>query len=94
MGLSKILLFTNPSWCQPCKSLDTVIENVTFDVPLVKMTTGASATEDTKKGIAKYQVKSIPTLVFVDENDNQIDRMSGYSTGIVNTIKSKIKALK
>jgi len=70
----KVLKFS-ASWCQPCAALTKTlkemenlpeIENVDIDGNLALAT--------------KFAIRSVPTLVMVDESDQEIKRMSGSST--------------
>ena len=62
-------------WCAPCKMLSKVIDEakdkinvdiVEFDIDAEMMTA------------INYGVRSVPTMVLVDENDKEIKRMNGY----------------
>ena len=63
-------------WCQPCKALTKVIQDakdkinvdiVEFDIDAEMMTA------------INYGVRSVPTMVLVDENDKEIKRLNGYA---------------
>ena len=64
-------------WCQPCKMLSKVIEDakdkidpsvefIEFDIDAEMMTA------------VNYNVRGVPTMVIVDENNKEIKRQSGY----------------
>jgi thioredoxin 1 len=63
-------------WCAPCKMLSKVIDDakdkinvdiVEFDIDAEMMTA------------INYGVRSVPTMVLVDENDKEIKRLNGYA---------------
>lgn len=94
MAVKEILIFTDPSRCSPCRALDSKLEGVLFEIPATKITVGAASTQEEKDKQKKYSIMSIPTLIFVDEEDNQIGRISGFSPDIQKTIENKINELK
>jgi len=70
----KILRFT-ASWCQPCKMLAKNLETANIELPIEVI----DIDEDQKKAI-EYQVRSVPTLVMV-ENDTEVKR----NVGVIST---------
>lgn len=69
----KLLKF-HATWCQPCKALTKVIEGAkdSITIPLVEIDI------DENMDSAKiYGVRSVPTLVIVDDNDKTIRTKSG-----------------
>lgn len=67
----KILKF-QADWCEPCKALTKLMEEIgakneieVIDIDKEPLTT------------AKYGVRSVPTLVKIDEN-GIVDRITGY----------------
>lgn len=66
----KILRFT-ASWCQPCKMLAKNLETANIETPIEVI----DIDEDQEKAI-EYQVRSVPTLVMV-ENDTEVKRNVG-----------------
>lgn len=93
MKATQILLFTDPSRCQPCKLLETLIQGATFDLPITTITTGLTISQEDKQRQEKYGIRSIPHLIFADDSGNEIGRMSGYSPESIKKIKDKIKEL-
>lgn len=70
----KVLKFS-ASWCQPCSALTKTlkemenlpeIENVDIDGNLALAT--------------KFAIRSVPTLVIVDENENEMKRLTGAAS--------------
>jgi len=70
----KILRFT-ASWCQPCKMLAKNLETANIELPIEVI----DIDDDQEKAI-EYQVRSVPTLVMV-ENDTEVKR----NVGVIST---------
>ncbi len=79
--------------CVPCQQLQPVLDKLKIDYANTvnvkfydawNTTTGANMA-------TKYGVSSIPTLIFIDKNGNEVYRMTGYHS--YNEIVSKFKAL-
>ena len=62
-------------WCNPCKSLAPILDKVIEEKGLTL--TKVNIEEDQEDLSMKYNVRNIPTVVVVDENDNVIKRFSG-----------------
>lgn len=78
--VSKIIKIGAP-WCGPCRALKT--ELTSFDtVPIIELDA-----EDDEKEVDKYKVKSLPTLIFLNENDEEISRHVGMITKVSLTKK-------
>ena len=61
------------SWCNPCKALsknleDAGIENKSIDV------------DENEELTEKYNIMSVPTIVVLDEDDNEVGRFIGSRT--------------
>ena len=65
-------------WCNPCKALAPVLDKVLEEkkLNLVKI----NVEEDTDDLSAKYNVRNIPTVIVVDDNDVEVKRFSGTKT--------------
>lgn len=71
--MKKILRFT-ASWCQPCKGLAMNLESAELSLPVEVIDI------DKQSSIAaEYGIRSIPTLVMLDENI-EVKRTSGVMT--------------
>lgn len=61
-------------WCGPCKALTTVINNAKDKLPM----TVESVNIDENIFMAQnFKVRSVPTIVIVDDNENEIKRHVG-----------------
>ena len=77
----KLLKF-QASWCQPCKTLTGLLSTMQIPCPVEVIDA-----DENKDVLQKYNVRSIPVLILLDENNNEIDRLTGSTT------KDKITAL-
>jgi len=66
-------------WCNPCKMLAPIITKVTNDnnIELEKVNI-----EDNDDLCVKYNVRNIPTVIVVDDNDVEVKRFSGTKTEV------------
>ena len=74
------------SWCGPCKQMDKILEELYKEMPI----------EITKYDVDEYEelseekgIRSVPTLIFYNENGEEIKRTVGSKTlqqiiGIIN----------
>jgi len=69
--MNKILYFTAP-WCGPCKALGPIMEELSHTIVIHKV----NIDNDTQKA-AHYSVRSVPTLIKVDNSNNEIKRTVG-----------------
>jgi thioredoxin 1 len=71
----KVLKFY-AEWCGPCKALTaTINEHYNGDVPIEEINI------DTNIDAAiKYQIRSVPTCVLLDDSGNEIGRKVGVMT--------------
>lgn len=74
--MKKLLYFFTASWCGNCKAIKPIVEKEApekgYELKFVDM--------DTEEGVdiaEKFGVRSLPTLVVVDENGNEIKRAVG-----------------
>jgi len=67
------LIYISATWCGPCRLFSPVMNKVAASgIPVVKM----DADKD-QQSIAKYGVRSIPTVIKVDLNDDEVSRLVG-----------------
>ena len=69
--MNKIIYFTAP-WCGPCRALGPVMDKLSLDSPIHKV----NIDEDMEKA-SHYSVRSVPTLIKVDQNNNELARVVG-----------------
>ena len=73
--MNKILYFT-ASWCGPCKMMaSTVTEDIGGGMNITKI----DVDEDQDMSI-KYNVRSVPTMVLVNQNNEEVNRVVGLQT--------------
>lgn len=60
-------------WCQPCKMLTKVIESIEFPYPVEEI--DIDKHRDTAM---MYGIRSVPTMILLDENDQVVKRITGY----------------
>lgn len=62
------------SWCVSCSNQSKLLENFT-DIPVIDCDV-----EDNPEMADKYGIRSLPTLILLDENDKEIHRFNGFTT--------------
>jgi thioredoxin 1 len=69
--MKKVIRFT-ASWCQPCKAMASILEEINTNIPIEVIDI------DAQQDVAiEYGIRGVPTLVKVDENGNIAGRMVG-----------------
>ena len=68
--MKQILYFTG-TWCQPCKNLGPIIDKLSSNINVNKIDV-----DNNKELVMKFNVKSIPTVILL-ENGNEIRRFVG-----------------
>ena len=61
------------SWCNPCKALSKSLEDAGIEHQSIDVDENEELTE-------KYNVRSVPTIVILDKDDNEIGRFIGSRT--------------
>tara|TARA_R100001377_G_scaffold67004_1_gene42292 strand:- start:7 stop:249 length:243 start_codon:yes stop_codon:yes gene_type:complete len=73
--MNKILYFS-AAWCGPCRALGPVVQQLQNEgLNIQKVDVDHDQTLS-----AQYSVKSIPTLIKIDQNGNVIGRLMGNQT--------------
>lgn len=70
----KILKFEAP-WCQSCKAVSKVLDELDLPCPVVTVNT-----DEDFETATKYRVRGVPTLIMVDDKDAPIARHVGAIT--------------
>ncbi len=69
----KTLMKFYGEWCNPCKILDGVIQNVDLSGVEYENIDISEAPDVT----AHYRVRAVPTMILLDEEGNELKRFSG-----------------
>lgn len=59
--------------CTPCKTLSSLLDGENFPIQAVNIKTEPEAT-------IKYNVRKVPTLVFVNEEKEEVHRLMGVTS--------------
>lgn len=70
----KTLIYFSASWCQPCKTLSPIMEQVGKNVPVIKIDVDAQ-----KQYAMDFGIRNIPTVILV-ENGKEVRRFTGVKS--------------
>lgn len=84
-----ILDFWAP-WCVPCKQMKPAVERIASEYADRVEVKAINIEEDTSDISAKYNVRNIPTIVFV-KDDKEVERIVGTKT--YDFIKTKVEEI-
>lgn len=80
-------------WCAPCKALQPILKNILSkdefkDIPFQEI----DIDDDIFDYTQKYQVRNIPTILIIDENENLLKRITGLISEdkLIETINEEI----
>jgi thioredoxin 1 len=71
----KQLLYFSAAWCNPCKTLGPIMEQVGQQTNIMKIDVDSSP-----EMVQKFGVRNIPTVVLVGDNQQEIRRFTGVKT--------------
>jgi thioredoxin 1 len=74
----KTVIKMGASWCRPCLQLKPIFDDVVKDIPDIKVV--EIDVEEHPDIASNYKVKSIPTVIVTDEQDNVLAMKSGMMT--------------
>ena len=69
----KYLLFS-ASWCGPCQTIKTVMEQVSKTIPVTKIDVDTDA-----QTVSDYGVRSVPTVVLIKDG-REVKRFTGVQS--------------
>ena len=78
-------------WCGPCKMLGPVIDSLSLDEENKDITIGKVNVDHNNVSANKYEVRSIPTILFIKKGE-VVDKMVGYKSK--QELQNKINSLK
>lgn len=80
----RTLLFFTASWCDPCKRIAPVIDDIFSDPDLHKFYSGVERVDVDIDPIraAKNRVNGLPTFIIVNENNEEVARHEGIWSGV------------
>lgn len=82
----KLLQF-KASWCNPCKQQTKEFEDNPLNIELQSI----DVDEDNEDLVTKYKVMSIPTMILLSDNEEILNRWTGFTKS--STINEFIKGL-
>lgn len=69
--MKRVIRFT-ASWCQPCKTLAKVLEEVDTEMPIE-----VYDIDESPDYALEFGIRGVPTLIMLEGND-EIKRMTGF----------------
>ena len=73
--MSVVLHYYSATWCGPCKMFGPIMDEVSAEVPVVKFDIDSLTPEQ----LAESKVRSVPTIVLLENNVEQ-KRFSGVKS--------------
>lgn len=86
-----ICIKCSASWCGPCKALAPILEEISQMEEFKDIQFGEIDIEDPNnyEMSVKYQIRSVPTLLLMDEDGNLINKVIGLlpKNNLINVLK-------
>lgn len=88
----KKVIKLSASWCFPCKMYAKTFEEVSQNEEFKDITFEEIDIEENEDVAEKYLVRSVPTTIFLDENENVLLKVPGNLSKnmLEETLKSKL----
>lgn len=67
-------LYFSAGWCQPCKTLGPIMQQVSQEVPVQKVDV-----DENQQLAMQYSIRNIPTVVLVDNTGKEFARSVGVN---------------
>lgn len=67
-------LYFSSTWCQPCKTLGPIMQQVSQEVPVQKVDV-----DENQQLAMQYSIRNIPTVVLVDNTGKEFARSVGVN---------------
>lgn len=67
-------LYFSAGWCQPCKTLGPIMQQVSQEVPVQKIDV-----DENQQLSMQYSIRNIPTVVLVDNTGKELARSVGVN---------------
>jgi len=68
----KKILYFSASWCGPCQNFKPIMESISSTLPVTFVDI-----DSRPDLVSQYGIRSVPTLVFVDGNGNELSKKVG-----------------
>lgn len=92
--VAKCLKF-GATWCAPCKALKPIFEKVSQmeEFKGIQFIEYDIEEEDSEDLVIKYGIRSVPTVVLLDENDNVLKKSIGsiQEEAFIEIVKSEVQ---
>ena len=72
----KQLLYFSAPWCQPCKTLGSIMDQVSHQAKVRKINV-----DNSPEMASHYGVRSVPTVILVNELGEEKSRLVGVQSG-------------
>ena len=73
--MKKLLYFSAP-WCQPCKTLGPIMEQVGQQINVQKVNV-----DNSPEMVSHYGIRSVPTVILITELGEEKGRLVGVQSG-------------